>query len=130
MISRFSCQKSNFFKACETDNTNLSRNYRLYRKNHRHPITNHVWQHQASPEQSRRAQSLGMVMHFQQFITIFGIRAYPNNPLYCGRLQSLMPVLSAKNVLTVASTMPSGIFSPAALSSNFSLGLITTQLFG
>jgi len=24
------------------------------------------------------------------------LRAYPNNPLYCGRLQSLMPALSVK----------------------------------
>ena len=27
------------------------------------------------------------------------LRAYPNNPLYCVRLQSPMPALSAKNVL-------------------------------
>jgi len=31
-------------------------------------------------------------------------RAYPNNPLYCGRLQSPMPALSAKNVLNVEKT--------------------------
>jgi hypothetical protein len=31
-------------------------------------------------------------------------RAYPNNPLYCGRLQSLMPALSAQNVLNVEKT--------------------------
>ncbi|MHC4647821.1 MAG: hypothetical protein ACYTBJ_20350 [Planctomycetota bacterium] len=28
-------------------------------------------------------------------------RAYPNNPLYCGRLQSPTPALSAQNVLNV-----------------------------
>ncbi len=33
-----------------------------------------------------------------------GLRAYPNNPLYCGRLQSPMPALSAKNVLNVEKT--------------------------
>ncbi len=32
---------------------------------------------------------------------IWLFRAYPNNPLYCGRLQSPMPALSAKNVLDV-----------------------------
>jgi hypothetical protein len=31
-----------------------------------------------------------------------GSRAYPDNPIYCGRLQSPMPALSAKNVLNVA----------------------------
>jgi hypothetical protein len=39
-----------------------------------------------------------------------GIRAYPNNPLYCGRLQSPMPALSAKNVLDVEKTTPPSIF--------------------
>jgi len=38
------------------------------------------------------------------------IRAYPNNPLYCGRLQSPMPALSAKNVLNVEKTTPLSIF--------------------
>jgi len=37
-------------------------------------------------------------------------RAYPNNPLYCGRLQSPMPALSAKNVLNVEKTTPPSIF--------------------
>jgi hypothetical protein len=37
-------------------------------------------------------------------------RAYLNNLLYCGRLQSPMPALSAKNVLTVEQTTPSGVF--------------------
>jgi len=39
-----------------------------------------------------------------------GLRAYPNNPLYCGRLQSPMPALSAKNVLNVEKTTPPSIF--------------------
>jgi hypothetical protein len=39
-----------------------------------------------------------------------GFRAYPNNPLYCGRLQSPMPALSAKNVLNVEKTTPPSIF--------------------
>ncbi len=39
-----------------------------------------------------------------------GLRAYPNNPLYCGRLQSPMPALSAKNVLNVDKTTPPSIF--------------------
>jgi len=39
-----------------------------------------------------------------------GLRAYPTNPLYCGQLQSPMPALSAKNVLTVALTTLPGIF--------------------
>jgi hypothetical protein len=43
--------------------------------------------------------------------TIFSfLRAYPTNPLYCGQLQSPMPALSAKNVLTVALTTLPGIF--------------------
>ncbi len=58
------------------------------------------------------------------------LRAYPNNPLYCGRLQSPMPALSAKNVLNVEKTTSGEHFWPAALASNFSLGLITTRLFG
>jgi hypothetical protein len=58
------------------------------------------------------------------------LRAYPNNPLYCGRLQSPMPALSAKNVIDVEKTTPGEHFWPAALASNFSLGLITTRLFG
>ena len=37
-------------------------------------------------------------------------RAYPNNPLYFGRLQSPMPALSAKNVLNVEKTTPPSIF--------------------
>ena len=37
-------------------------------------------------------------------------RAYPTNPLYCDRLQSPTPALSAKNVLTVALTTLPGIF--------------------
>jgi hypothetical protein len=44
---------------------------------------------------------IGFVLH---------IRAYPNNPLYCGRLQSPMPALSAKNVLNVEKTTPPSIF--------------------
>ena len=32
------------------------------------------------------------------------LRAYPNNPLYCIRLQSQMPALSAKTVLNVEKT--------------------------
>jgi len=59
-----------------------------------------------------------------------GIRAYPNNPLYCGRLQSPMPALSAKNVLNVEKTTLPSIFGACALALNFSLGLITTLLFG
>ena len=39
-----------------------------------------------------------------------GLRAYPNNPLYCGRLQSPMPALSAKNVLSVEKTTLPSIF--------------------
>jgi len=58
------------------------------------------------------------------------LRAYPNNPLYCGRLQSPMPALSAKNVLNVEQTTSGEHFWPAALASDFSLGLITTRLFG
>jgi len=38
------------------------------------------------------------------------LRTYPNNPLYCGRLQSPMPALSAKNVLNVEKTTPASIF--------------------
>ncbi len=38
------------------------------------------------------------------------LRAYPNNPLYCGRLQSPMPALSAKNVLNVEKTTSPSIF--------------------
>jgi len=38
------------------------------------------------------------------------LRAYPNNQIYCGQLQSTMPALSAKNVLNVASTTPPVIF--------------------
>jgi hypothetical protein len=52
------------------------------------------------------------------------------NPLYCGRLQRPMPALSAKNVLNVEKNHASEHFWPAALVSNFSLGLITTRLFG
>jgi len=40
----------------------------------------------------------------------FLLRAYPNNPLYCGRLQGPMPALSAKNVLNVEKTTPPSIF--------------------
>jgi hypothetical protein len=58
------------------------------------------------------------------------LRAYPNNPLYCGRLQRAMPALSAKNVLNVEKTTLGEHFWPAALASNFSLVLITTRLFG
>ncbi len=42
--------------------------------------------------------------------TKVALRAYPNNPLYCGRLQSPMPALSAKNVLNVEKTTPPSIF--------------------
>jgi len=38
------------------------------------------------------------------------LRAYPNNPLYCGRLQSPMPALSAKNVLNVQQSTLPGVF--------------------
>jgi len=38
------------------------------------------------------------------------LRAYPNNPLYCGWLQSPMPALSAQNVLNVEKTTPPSIF--------------------
>jgi len=38
------------------------------------------------------------------------LRAYPNNPLYCGRLQSPRPAWSAKNVLDVEKTTPPSIF--------------------
>ena len=38
------------------------------------------------------------------------LRAYPNNPLYCGRLQSPMPALLAKNVLNVEKTTSPSIF--------------------
>jgi hypothetical protein len=41
-----------------------------------------------------------------------------------------MPALSAKNVLNVEKTTSGEHFWPAALASNFSLGLITTRLFG
>jgi len=40
----------------------------------------------------------------------FVLRAYPNNLFYCGRLQSPMPALSAKNVLYVEKTTPPSIF--------------------
>ncbi|MHC4685821.1 MAG: hypothetical protein ACYTEW_16115, partial [Planctomycetota bacterium] len=65
----------------------------------------------------------------QLFVNL-GLSAYPNNPLYCSRLQSPMPALSAKNVLNVEKTTSGEYFWPAALASNFSLGLITTRLFG
>ena len=58
------------------------------------------------------------------------IRTYPNNPLYYVRLQSPMPALSSKNVLNVEKTTSGEPFWPAALASDFSLGLITTRLFG
>jgi hypothetical protein len=45
------------------------------------------------------------------------LRAYPNNPLYYGRLQSPMPALSAKNVLNVEKTTPGEHFWPAASAS-------------
>jgi hypothetical protein len=61
---------------------------------------------------------------------IYKFRAYPNNPLYCGRLQSPMPALSAKNVLNAEKTTSGEHFWPAVLASNFSLGLITRRLFG
>jgi hypothetical protein len=64
----------------------------------------------------------------QRLASVF--KAYPNNPLYCGRLQSPMPALSAKNVLNVEKNHASEPFWPAALASNFSLVLITTWLFG
>jgi len=38
---------------------------------------------------------------FGQDSLLVGLRAYPNSPLYYGRLQSPMPALSAKNVLNV-----------------------------
>ena len=38
------------------------------------------------------------------------LSAYPYNLLYCGRLQSPMPALSAKNVLDVEKTTPPSIF--------------------
>ncbi len=60
----------------------------------------------------------------------FVLRAYPNNLLYYGRLQSPIPALSAKNGLTVEQTTPSGVFGLGALGLNFSLGLITPRLFG
>jgi len=44
------------------------------------------------------------------FLPLVGFRAYPNNPLYCGRLQRAMPALSAKNVLNVEKTTPPSIF--------------------
>jgi hypothetical protein len=44
------------------------------------------------------------------FLMSASLRAYPNNPLYCGRLQSPMPALSAKNVLNVEKTTPPSIF--------------------
>jgi hypothetical protein len=43
------------------------------------------------------------------------LRAYPNNLLYYGRLQSPMPALSAKNVLSVEKTTSGEHFWPAAL---------------
>jgi hypothetical protein len=48
---------------------------------------------------------------------LVGLRAYPNNRLYCGRLQSPMPALSAKNVLNVEKTTSGEHFWPAALAS-------------
>jgi len=50
------------------------------------------------------------------------LRDYPNNPLYCSRLQSPMPALSAKNVLNVEKTTPGEHFWPAALTSNSAIG--------
>jgi len=38
------------------------------------------------------------------------LRAYPNNPVYSGWLQSPMPALSAKNVLGVEQTTPPSVF--------------------
>jgi hypothetical protein len=38
------------------------------------------------------------------------LRAYPNNPVYSGWLQSPMPALSAKNVLSVEQTTPLSVF--------------------
>jgi hypothetical protein len=58
------------------------------------------------------------------------LRAYPNNPLYCGRLQSPMPALSGQKCSQRGENHVSEHFWPAALASNFSLGLITTRLFG
>jgi len=58
------------------------------------------------------------------------LRAYPNNPLYYGQLQSTMPALSGQNHPQRSFDYACGDFAPAALASNFSLGLITTRLFG
>jgi hypothetical protein len=58
------------------------------------------------------------------------LRAYPNNLLYYGRLQSPMPALSVKKCSQRGENHASEHFWPAALASNFSLGLITIRLFG
>jgi len=55
------------------------------------------------------------IFNREHYIIDFGqrgviLRAYPNNPLYCGRLQSPKPALSAKNVLSVEKTTPPSIF--------------------
>jgi hypothetical protein len=57
-------------------------------------------------------------------------RTYPNNPLYCVRLQSPMPALSAKNLLNVEQTRLASLFDLAPWPEEFSLGLITRRLFG
>jgi hypothetical protein len=49
-----------------------------------------------------------LTIKFDVYLLI--LRAYPNNPLYCGQLQSPMPALSAKNVLNVEKTTPLSIF--------------------
>jgi hypothetical protein len=38
------------------------------------------------------------------------LRAYPHNPVYSGWLQSPMPALSAKNILSVEQTTPPSVF--------------------
>jgi len=57
---------------------------------------------------ARKKLHLGMWM--QAVTSPVELRAYPNNPLYCGRLQSPMPALSTKNVLNVEKTTPPSIF--------------------
>ncbi|MFC1737802.1 hypothetical protein ACFL1G_01985 [Planctomycetota bacterium] len=58
------------------------------------------------------------------------LRAYLNNQIYYGRLQSTIDALSSQNRPQGSFGYTCGDFAPATLASNFSLGLITTWLFG
>jgi hypothetical protein len=54
--------------------------------------------------------SIYVHLAFSEIGFVLHKRVYPNNPFYCGRLQSPMPVLSVKNVLNVAKATPPSIF--------------------